>query len=167
MRISDYTQYFENISELYTEITGFFEASLFDEDALKEKLRGGQAKPLALVIEPYSRRSLQTQTGNEIDGLSCAYTVLDKLNKKDAGRFSALAKAEAAVLEIRSRMILDYNEQCKILDGLNTGSFRADAVGMIANEWAGWRMEFFVSVEERPLLSDAHWPQYTPFKSLK
>ncbi len=167
MRISDYTNYFQQIAHTYTRITSFFGASLMDEEMMKEKLRGGQVKPLALVLEPYSRVSMKTQHGNETDGFACGYTVLDRLAKKDHLNFSALAAAEHAALQIRARMILDYGTQCGTLDGLDVTSFRIDAVGLVANEWAGWRVEFFLSDEEPPMLNDSEWPQYTPFKSLR
>lgn len=165
MIITDYTAYFSHIATIYSKISSFFEASLFDEDKLKDKLRGAQAKPLALIIEPYSRISVKNGTGNEQDAFSCSYIVLDKLQQKDFGKVSALANAELAMKEIRARMQLDHESQCRLLDGLEANSWRADPVGMIANEWAGWRMEFLLMEEEPPVLTAEHWTAYTPFTS--
>ena len=135
---------------------------MFDFETFADNLRGENPANMVLVLEPYSRHQAPTDTAT-VDTISGAIVVLDRIDSRSTRKLMQLADAEIAILEIRKRMLLDSHHQgCSLMRGLKEG-MRIETVSLVANEWAGWRMEFQIEAEYGRKLVDSQWPNYNPY----
>ena len=162
MRIREYTEYFRNIAESFSLINSFYEADMFDFETFADNLRGENPASMVLVLEAYTRVQQPVSTAN-VDVLRGAIVVLDRIDARTTRQLLQLADAEIALLEIRKRMFLDSHYQGgTAMVGLQE-STKIDPAILVANEWAGYRMEFSIEVESPREVVALQWPNYNPY----
>lgn len=155
MKIKDYEDYFQLISENYDGFTEFHSVDINEFQDFFQSIRS--ATGLVMVLESYTRAPAEHSNAELADLVSGSLVVLDKFDPRaTTPKLSAMHLAEEAILQIRAKMVHDHQSQCGIMQYLKPNSLGIVPVYALTNEWAGFRMEFSME-ETEEILPNGRW----------